>query len=83
MGDSSEMREVDLKYPDWQKPVLEAVLELDWEKLRARVAEAEMAIAARLGAITRGGAEHHAELEAMEDALAILRVLKRHGRLIA
>jgi hypothetical protein len=82
MGVSSGMGEVDLQYPDWQKPLLEAVLELDMEKLPARVSAAERAIFDRLRAITRG-AEHHAELQAMEDALATLRVLKRNRRHIA
>lgn len=57
MGTLREMGKVDRKYPDWQKPLPEAVLELDTEKLKARVADAEVAIFARLRGIARG-AEH-------------------------
>src|SRR2546425_11815189 len=49
---------------------------LDPETLRERVAAAETAIFNRLQAISQGS-NHTAERQAIEDALASLRVLKR------
>jgi hypothetical protein len=66
----------DLQYPEWQKPLQEALLELDPAKLRAKLDAAESAIFDRLQANSHGGA-HHPERVAMEDALSSLRVVKR------
>jgi len=66
----------DLAYPDWQKPVQAALVELDKDKLKERVAEAEAAIFERQQAISQSR-DHHAEREAIEYALANLRVVKR------
>jgi hypothetical protein len=63
-------------YAEWQNEFQAALLELDTEKLRERVAAAETAIFNRLQAIS-GGSNHTAERQAIEDALASLRVLKR------
>ena len=63
-------------YPEWQREYQAALLELDSERLRERVAAAETAIFNRLQAISRGS-NHTAERQAIEDALASLRVLKR------
>ena len=63
-------------YPEWQNEFRAALLELDQEKLRERVAAAETAIFNRLQAISQGS-NHTAERQAIEDALASLRVLKR------
>ena len=63
-------------YPEWQNEFRAALLELDIEKLRERVAAAETAIFNRLQAISQGS-NHAAERQAIEDALASLRVLKR------
>ena len=63
-------------YPEWQHEYQTALLELDTEKLRERVAAAETAIFDRLQAISQGS-NHTAERQAIEDALASLRVLKR------
>lgn len=65
-----------LEYPDWQRPVQEALLELDRDKLKARVAEAEAVIFNRLQAISQGP-DHKAERQAIEYALSSLRILKR------
>jgi hypothetical protein len=64
-------------YPEWQNEFRAALLELDTEKLRERVAAAETAIFNRLQAFPRQGSNHTAERQAIEDALASLRVLKR------
>ena len=68
----------DLQYPDWQGSVQKALLELDRDKLRALVAEAEAAIFNRLQAISQD-TDHTAERQAIEDALASLRVVKRES----
>jgi hypothetical protein len=61
-----------LKYPEWQKLLQEALLELDPEKLKQRVAAAETAIFKRLQAMSQDR-DHTAERQAIEDALASLR----------
>src|SRR5207244_11635016 len=70
----------DLKYPGWQKPLLEAVLELDAHKSKARVAAAEITICNRLETLSPGH-DHHAERQALDDALRTLRILKTYVEL--
>jgi hypothetical protein len=67
-----------LKYPEWQKVLQEALLELDTDKLKQRVAAAETAIFKRLQAISQSS-DHNVERQAIEDALASLRFLKRQS----
>jgi hypothetical protein len=75
MGDVSRSSP-NIVYPEWQHEYQAALLELDNEKLRERVAAAETAIFNRLQAISQGS-NNTAERQALEDALASLRVLKR------
>jgi hypothetical protein len=63
-------------YPDWQGPCQEALVELDRDKLRERIAVAEAAILNRLNA-TPAASVSPVERRAIDDALAALRVLKR------
>jgi hypothetical protein len=65
-----------LQYPEWQVPLQEALLESDKTKLRKRVESSEAIIFGRLQAISHDS-NHHAEREAVEHALALLRVIKR------
>jgi hypothetical protein len=65
-----------IRYPEWQAEYQAAVMELDRRQLAKRVAEAEAAIAKRLQAISQS-ADHHAECQAIEDALRSLRLLKQ------
>src|SRR5438046_9182016 len=65
-------------YPEWENEFRAALLELDTEKLRELVAAAETAIFNRLQAISQGS-NHTAERQAIEDALASLRGLKRYN----
>jgi hypothetical protein len=67
-------------YPEWQNEFRAALLELGTEKLRERVVTAEGVIFKRLQAISQD-LNHTAERQAIEDALASLRVLKwdNHG----
>lgn len=66
----------DLPYPIWQGCYRDALVELDHEKLVERVREAELAIVYRLETL-RSSRESLVELQAIEDALANLRCLKR------
>jgi len=61
-------------YPEWQNDYQAALLELDRKRLLERVKAAETAIFNRIQAILPG---HAAERQAIEDALANLRVLRR------
>lgn len=67
-----------IRYAEWQEPYQQALLELDQKKLRDHIAAAERAISNRLRAIARDS-NHHAERQAIEDALSSLRVLKRNS----
>ena len=68
-----------LAYPEWQKPVQEALIELDHEKLQARMAAAKTAISNRLETIAQQEG-HQAEKQAIQDALVILRMLENQNR---
>ncbi len=68
--------ESELKYPEWQKPLQEALLESDKTKLKARVESTEAIIFDRLQALSQS-ANHRAERDAVEHALALLRMIKR------
>jgi hypothetical protein len=66
----------EILYPEWQPQYQTALLETDREKLPERVAAAETAIYQRLQAISQSSA-YQAERQAIQDAVASLRVLKR------
>ena len=63
-------------YPQWQNEYQAAVVELYHEKLSQRVEAAETSIYKRLQAISQS-VDRRAEHEAIQDALAGLRILKR------
>jgi hypothetical protein len=65
-----------IMYPDWQKPYEDALLEADPQQLPHRVSSAETAIFQRLEAV-RSVPEGRAELQAIQDALNSLSVLKK------
>jgi hypothetical protein len=65
-------------YPEWQHEYQAALLELDHKKLLERVTAAETAIFRRLQALSHTS-DSYAERQAIEDALASLRVLKKEG----
>ena len=64
-----------LKYPEWQTPYQEALLEVDKKKLEARIHLAEWKIFQRLQTISTDS-NHHEERVAIADALNALRSLK-------
>ena len=61
---------------EWQTIIQEAVAELDPEKLRAKIAEAESLIFGRLQAIGQDGTKNE-ERNALQDASNTLLTLKR------
>jgi len=67
-----------MQYPEWQKLCQDALVELDKDKLPERVAAAEAAIVSRLQAMEAGD-DSLKERQAIADALANLRVLKRES----
>ena len=73
---SERMMSNDLPYPRWQTCYRDALIELDQDKLMERVRQAERAIVDRLEALP-SCRESLMELQAIEDALANLRCLKR------
>jgi hypothetical protein len=65
-----------MSYPEWQADYQAALVELDPETLPKRVQAAETKIFKRLQDLAYSS-NNHAERQAIEDALASLRVLKR------
>jgi hypothetical protein len=65
----------DLRYPEWQKPYQEALLESDNQKLRAKILFAEWKIYQRMEAISTNG-DHYQERSEIADALDRLLALK-------
>lgn len=77
-GNSIGSRLPALKFPEWQWPVLEALQEKDnpdKAKLKQLVMAAETAIYNRRQEISNSD-DHEAEHQAIEDAAAVLRILK-------
>jgi hypothetical protein len=65
-----------LKFPEWQAPLQELILEFDSAKLPEKVQKVETVLMDRLYKLSRNG-DGHLEREAIQDALNILRVIKR------
>ncbi len=66
----------DLKYPEWQEPFRQALLEANRKKLNERLSWVETAIVKRMDAILDNPA-HRDECQAIRDALSTIRILKR------
>lgn len=75
-SDSSWTRAATLRYPQWQRPLQEALLELDPKVLGKRIAAAEVAVTGRLGSVLRATTDNF-ERHALQDALVTLRILKK------
>jgi hypothetical protein len=69
------MSDEELKYPQWQAQVQEAILEFDREKLREKLERVETSILERLREL-QFGPDGHDEREAIDDALSTLRIIK-------
>ena len=65
-----------LKYPKWQSEFEEAIVEFDSEKLVEKIKQFELAIFVRLQELA-SDSDHHGERQAIADALATLREVKR------
>jgi len=68
--------ESELKYPNWQTPLQEAILEFDHEKLAERIQTVETLMFERLQALS-SDTDHQDERQALADAASILRGLKK------
>jgi hypothetical protein len=66
--------DTELKYPSWQVPFREAVLEFDRKKLDDKIQNVKKLIFDRLEAISSEGG-HQDERQALADAVSMLRVL--------
>jgi hypothetical protein len=76
-GTETYKRQVqDLKYSSWQKPYLDAILEMNPARLKQRVACAEAAIELRLRELA-DSPDAQAERQSLADARNGLLVLKR------
>ena len=64
-----------LRYPLWQEPLRDAILEFDAQRLFLKIQRAEKFINDRLGELQSEGNDCH-EREALIDALATLEVLR-------
>ena len=76
MADAKRFTFPKILYPEWQHQYQAALAEIDRKKLLERVTAAETAIFNRIQAISP---EHIAERQAIEDALANLRVIRREN----
>ena len=65
-----------LKYPQWQKPLKAALIEVDPRELHAKVRMAEMAISSRMQQLESASVSKD-ELSALADALSAIRVMKK------
>jgi hypothetical protein len=65
-----------VRYPEWQNPLEEAIVERDLAKLRAKVLRVETLIFERLKQL-HSSKDGIAEREAINNALNVLRAVKR------
>jgi hypothetical protein len=70
------MGDEELKYPKWQAPLQDLILEFDREKLNEKVRRVESLISDRLQELRQEG-NGDGELQAIDDALRTLRIIKR------
>jgi hypothetical protein len=70
------MSDGELKFPEWQAPLQELILEFDREKLPEKIQKVETLIFDRLQQLRQGN-DGHSEKQAINDALSILRIIKR------
>ena len=69
------MGDIQLRYPEWQGPFLQAVMETS-DGLKEKIQIAEKAISRRLGEL-EGTPGHKEERVALRDAVSTLRTLKK------
>jgi hypothetical protein len=70
------MNDEELKFPAWQVPLQDLILEFDREKLAKKIQKVENLIFERQQQLSQVS-DGHAEREAIYDAWNIIRVIKR------
>ena len=68
------MSEEELKFPEWQKPLQDAILEFDREKLFEKLKKVEALIIERDQQLARAN-DGHVERVALSDSMSVIRVL--------
>ena len=71
------MRTDELKYPEWQHPLQQLILEFDETKAQEKAHQVESLILARIHKLRHEG-DLSGELAALDDALRILRIVQRN-----
>jgi hypothetical protein len=70
------MSDAELRFPDWQLPLQEVVLEFDRAKLLKEIRRVEALIIQRIQQLPRS-ADGHVERDAINHALSLLEMIKR------
>ena len=70
------MNNSELKFPQWQLPYREALVEFDRNRLLDKIQQAETAVRERLQALEQR-ANGQEERQALSDAISTLTILKR------
>jgi hypothetical protein len=73
------MIESELKFPEWQAPLQDVLLEFDSAKLEQQIHKVEALITQRIEQLPRASNSHE-ERDAINHALGLLRMI-RHDRL--
>ena len=76
-GQNGPMRDVELKYPKWEREFQETILEFDQAKLPEKAQKFENAVLVRLQELA-SDSDHHDEREAIADATTTISVLKKY-----
>ena len=75
-GKRQTMSDEELKFPEWQAPLQDLILEFDPKKLAEKVQRVETVIFERQQQLYQGSVGH-AERAALSDGLNIIRIIKR------
>jgi hypothetical protein len=73
------MSNAELKFPQWQGPLQELILEFDPQKMPEKIQSAEILVLERLQQLHHGN-DSRVEKIALHDALSIIRIMKRDRR---
>jgi hypothetical protein len=73
------MSNAELKFPQWQGPLQELILEFDPQKMPEKIQSAETLVLERLQQLLHGN-DSRVEKIAFHDALSIIRIMKRDRR---
>jgi len=69
------MNDSEVKYPQWQLPLQQAILEVDRNRLPDKIQKAETAVHERVRALEQRASGHEERL-ALSDAMSTLKALK-------